>query len=495
MKKISVQPSTIETSNSDPFKNDLLNRKPIADALTNLIRSVAGPAVLAVDGAWGSGKTTFLQMWFSRLVNDGFRVISFNAWETDVSNDPLVALTSELLTGLQSFDNKTEFLQLVDKTKNLVGELVKSSLPGVIQLTTGGIVNIDSILQKGHSEAILSFAPDRLSLYKENKDAVAEFRIVLMETVEYLAQNNHSLPLVIMIDELDRCQPIYAVKLLEVAKHLFSIPGVTFVLGVNTSQLTHSVSTLYGSKFDGSAYLKRFINVDVRLPDANRAQIVEATLNSLNVDSRTDLFPYSTHEQLQTNILEMFSKFFDWVAMDYRTVDQTLRRFGLICGAIEGEKKWNLVFYAALHILRAIDFELYEQFCIAEVNDEDAIHTVFSRRGGSELLESDVGSTFAAVLAVGAWDVSGRPSDMTRASRIYFRLRTRKSKAKDDRTLQTSMIDVEQRERQALIDGMSIDQSLNAIHFLQSQIGRNGFSIKSVVDLIEMFSASSQEPR
>ena len=50
-----------------------------------------------------------------------------------------------------------------------------------------------------------------------------------------------------MIDELDRCRPSYAIALLEVAKHLFAVDNVVFVLAVNRAGLVHSVKALYGS--------------------------------------------------------------------------------------------------------------------------------------------------------------------------------------------------------------------------------------------------------
>ena len=53
---------------------------------------------MAVDAAWGAGKTTFLKMWAQHLRNEGFPVVEFNAWETDASGDPFLALTSEITT-------------------------------------------------------------------------------------------------------------------------------------------------------------------------------------------------------------------------------------------------------------------------------------------------------------------------------------------------------------------------------------------------------------
>ena len=52
-------------------------------------------------------------------------------------------------------------------------------------------------------------------------------------------------PLIVMIDELDRCRPSFAVEFLETAKHLFAVDQVVFVLAVNRKELAHAVKALY----------------------------------------------------------------------------------------------------------------------------------------------------------------------------------------------------------------------------------------------------------
>ena len=60
---------------------------------------------MAIDAAWGNGKTTFLRIWTQYLRNHKFPVVEFNAWETDFSGDPFVALSTELTDGLKKYDS------------------------------------------------------------------------------------------------------------------------------------------------------------------------------------------------------------------------------------------------------------------------------------------------------------------------------------------------------------------------------------------------------
>jgi hypothetical protein len=72
--------------------------------------------------------------------------------------------------------------------------------------------------------------------------------------------------LIIVVDELDRCRPDYALSVLEVIKHFFSVPRVHFVLGVNMTALGHMVKVRYGADVNSGDYLKRFVSLTMHLP-------------------------------------------------------------------------------------------------------------------------------------------------------------------------------------------------------------------------------------
>ena len=98
---IHAQPREIDVPKDNPFKHDLLDRREAVETLTHLVANLDGPCVLAVDAAWGAGKTTFLRIWTQHLRNQGFPVVEFNAWETDYSEEPFVTLSTELTEGFR----------------------------------------------------------------------------------------------------------------------------------------------------------------------------------------------------------------------------------------------------------------------------------------------------------------------------------------------------------------------------------------------------------
>ena len=52
---------------AQPFKDDKLGRKEYAEILTGIVETFVDGAVIALNGAWGTGKTAFLKMWIIRI--------------------------------------------------------------------------------------------------------------------------------------------------------------------------------------------------------------------------------------------------------------------------------------------------------------------------------------------------------------------------------------------------------------------------------------------
>lgn len=99
----------------------------------------------------------------------------------------------------------------------------------------------------------------RQQAMREFHDAVKKLTVVSKQkTIQ---------PLIFVIDELDRCRPDFALEILEVIKHFFSVLHVHFVLGVNLNALEYSVKARYGADFDASSYLRKFISFSLYLPD------------------------------------------------------------------------------------------------------------------------------------------------------------------------------------------------------------------------------------
>lgn len=392
--KTHLQPREICVPEDNPFEYDLLGRKESVEIFTHLIGSLQGPCVLAIDSAWGTGKTTFLRIWEQYLRNQGFPVVKFNAWETDFSEDPFVALSTELTSGLQEHADQS-IAAKVTAMKKSAGKVLLRAVPGVIRLLTGGIVDTRAIEELG--KALASYAEERISAYQGARESVEEFRSTLQDMADTVSKSSGGRPLIVMIDELDRCRPSYAVELLEVAKHLFSVAGIVFVLAVNRDQLEHSIKALYGSEFDAQGYLRRFFDADIRLPEPRREAFIDAILTAIQVDQE------AVHTDVGT-IRRLLQGFFRSPDLDLRRIAQAIQRLGLVFASLDRDQRSLAIPTTVALILRTIDPDLYHRFIRGEASDLDVVDRLFGLPGVESLRQRYIGRRVEAEIIVAAQD-------------------------------------------------------------------------------------------
>lgn len=400
-----IQPFDIVVPEEDPFRHDLLDRKESVEVLTHLVRSFEGPCVLAIDAAWGSGKTTFLKIWRQHLINCKFSVVQFNAWETDFAGDPFLSLCTELTDELETYTD-ADLANKIGSARECAIKIMRRAVPGLIRALTAGILDVNSILEDEVGNALASIAEDRFTEYKSAKESIAEFRSSLNEIANTVSQARNGQPLIVMIDELDRCRPSYAVELLEVAKHLFSMNGIVFVLAVNRSELQHSIKALYGRRFDARGYLRRFIDIDFRLPEPDRKKFIEATFNRIQIDdyfSRTeDGAAHSDNEDMRYLLGAAFSD----PTLSLRQIGQALHRFGLIFASLRSKTRSHVFMTAVIMIFRVVDEDLYYRFCDGKVSDAEAVDALVGHLGEAVLPFGALREDFEVALILGAREFS-----------------------------------------------------------------------------------------
>lgn len=91
-----LRPSFPEIPTDNPFANCKLEREPFAKILTSVIDCAEGGFTMALNGSWGTGKTTFVRMWQKYLEKAGYKTAYINAWEMDFATNPLVSILGEV---------------------------------------------------------------------------------------------------------------------------------------------------------------------------------------------------------------------------------------------------------------------------------------------------------------------------------------------------------------------------------------------------------------
>lgn len=267
MKFLAPEP-TVNIYNEGFETNDFLNRRKVGKSLSDLVERIEDPLVIALDGMWGTGKSYFLKRWVGAhsLENNGrATTVYFDAFANDFVGDPLPAIISCISeriprSQIGKLDVARRAAQKLAKPLARLGLAVGTY--GATEVFSGVADIVVNTVAK-ESEAEL----DKLWAKENSKSsAMEEFKSAIQTLTANDPETGESTPLVIVIDELDRCRPDYALEVLEVMKHFFSVSGVHFVLGVNLSALENSVKVRYGDQIDAVKYLKKFIQVTLKLP-------------------------------------------------------------------------------------------------------------------------------------------------------------------------------------------------------------------------------------
>lgn len=100
-------------------------------------------------------------------------------------------------------------------------------------------------------------------------------------------------PVIIFIDELDRCNPKFVIKLIEQLKHIFEIKNLAFILPVNKHELSNTIKGAYGSEMNGYAYYKKFITHDFTLNSIEYLKPENVSKFLLETMNKKDWFDFS----------------------------------------------------------------------------------------------------------------------------------------------------------------------------------------------------------
>ena len=267
---------------------DEFNRKPIAENIIRLLTSLIDLSPMVIDGGWGTGKTEFCQK-LIRLMQEhhpDYRPVYIDAFRSDHSGEPLLALLAEIIKACTPEDTGE---QPSEQRKNITRKVAKAAgfvMKTVAKAAVGHVLkqNTDDLAEE--FQQIMNDGQDADSLAETVTDAAATIASHTIDaTVEALlkeqieAEKNletlkaclkefaEEKPIILFIDELDRCRPDYAVDMLEVIKHVFDVENVKVVLVTNTKQLRAAINHRYGVEVDAQKYLDKFLKYSFALPD------------------------------------------------------------------------------------------------------------------------------------------------------------------------------------------------------------------------------------
>lgn len=226
---------------NDPFLDCFESTKVFAKALKNDIDTKETPHSLLLSAHYGMGKTFFSTRFTQYLRNNHYDAIYFSVWENDYLKEPFLAFSKVIVNYInkkfQDEKYKTSIKNLFEIIKKLVSAISLSFWDGAIT------ISVDELLNK----------------FKDT-DPIVNFRKELSSFVAKTPKKK----LIIIVDELDRCRPDFAMKTLECIKHFFDIEGLFIIIPTNTNALNDCIKSLYGIDNCGRKskenYFQKFFN-------------------------------------------------------------------------------------------------------------------------------------------------------------------------------------------------------------------------------------------
>ena len=238
---------------------------------------------MLVDGNWGTGKTVFCRRLENYINNHcycssdnqkHFQTIYIDAFENDHTDNPLFVLLSKIIECLNKQNNTDKIQEITNNAGKVLWSFAKSiAKAGGLGIVEAIVTSLIAELPKEEefSKNILnesiknigSITQQRIEQLFQNDEAKSESIALLKQSLSDYAEEN---PLVIFVDELDRCKPAFAMDMLEVIKHIFDIPNVKFIIFTFERQLEEAIKHRYGPHIDSQRYLDKFIRFRVQLP-------------------------------------------------------------------------------------------------------------------------------------------------------------------------------------------------------------------------------------
>ncbi len=348
----------------EPFAKGLLN-----DIRNGMKHSKEGAYTISLDAGFGKGKTTFLEM-FKNMIRDEkdastsvegnsknnedtitttkndaantdeatntdeaaktssnsddddtkYTIFSINAWETEKYGNPAVAILNEFIDFLRS-DKKPyippEKKKALIEAAHLAKDLVISLAPSLsIPLTFAfGFIKVVGMFRKKEDDL-----PSTQSTTDKINQVISEYKEITKRD------------LIIVVDELDRVKPDYAVDFLESIKHFFDIPKICFLFAVNRQQLETTVRELFGKDLDFAGYYDKFFQREFSLTNAYS----QAVKNYIQTEiEKFEQQPDIHFDKAQKNIDKWFNFYetFDlslrqtqeWITISHKAFDKYIR--------------------------------------------------------------------------------------------------------------------------------------------------------------------------
>lgn len=280
---------------------DRLGTGQYAETLAEFIRNCDTPITIGVQGEWGSGKTSLLNMiredieeeetkYYNqtRKGSEEFKCIWINTWEHSLLKSPeqcLLSIIEEIIDEIAAVDNS---YNATEKAKAALSVLAR----GAVRVGAGAIGG----MQAGKiAEELIGGG--------QASNTVKRLRASLQEIVKTVTEKdqNRTAKFVIFIDDLDRLEPHVAIMVLELLKNIFTISDCVFVLAIDYQVIVKGLKGKFGeptaeNEWEFRAFFDKIIQLPFMMPMAQYD--LKTYINTLLIDE-IDFFQKSERKSIE----------------------------------------------------------------------------------------------------------------------------------------------------------------------------------------------------
>ena len=362
---------------SDIWKNDRLGYQDIGKSFSNLLRSLEGSRVISIEAGFGRGKTFFRECWAKQLRAEGEVVVEVDVLHSDHTGDPVVTLLAALVKAMPQ-DGAAKKQSIVDTAKRIgaigaragVKAILKSGADEIIDALSDGA--IDKLEDFDALDGLITDVGDEMSKLAGQLIAsqMAAEKVRTEEMPQQLAALRDALvggetgkQVIVIVDELDRCHPDYAIAFLEAMKLTFEKSGFLFCLMANPDYLERLAAHRFGGSDEEEPYLDKFVDIRLRLAPKGDALRLAAEELALQLPMGV---PYGDHEEFS---LERAARLAGELAVETGYSMRKLKRILLKVGLA-----------LRCHSGRPLDVPLLVFLAFREQAGEDSVPQRFLRR-------------------------------------------------------------------------------------------------------------------
>lgn len=321
-------------------KLDILNRDSFVEQVLRLINNISNnkaSTCFAINGTWGCGKSFVLDMLEDQLnviqseetFTDRYFVIRYNSWKFDYYEEPLVAIVSTMIAAIEEktklFPDSQEKREILGMLKATGVALLSIANDAVKEKTGLDFQKAYGIVKSGEKEGAAAYESEH------DYDVYFGFNKMIAKLSELLEEISKDYTIVFIVDELDRCTPEYAVKVLERLHHLTEDQSnIIAIIAIDKTQLVASVKQLFGFE-QPEKYLEKFINFEIKLDNGSVSELITEKYSEYIALFDKDAFPFDD------SVEECIQAIFEGI--DIRTQEQLVKKATVAHKLLFAEKK------------------------------------------------------------------------------------------------------------------------------------------------------------